>query len=248
DPVDRQQRMAQMIAALPDTTARTVNRNEYLRRLNGLTYDQNPRDGFFRGAAFFHPDLRLQVTFPEGWRTANQRHAVLAQPAGQDALIRLTLEEAASPEAAVRAFVSQQGVTAGPIRSLSTGGLPGANARFTARTEDGVLEGLVGAVELDGRVYQLLGVAAEVRWASYEALANATLASFRRLTDAAVLGVQPLRLAIVTTDRAMTLTEFHRRFPSQVSLEVVARINQMEPTAQLRSGQLVKRVIGGPLP
>ncbi|MBI3983554.1 MAG: M48 family metalloprotease [Gemmatimonadetes bacterium] len=248
DPVDRQQRITQMIAAMPDSGPRAVNRNEYLRRLGGLMFDHNPREGFFRGQTFYHPDLRFQFTFPEGWRTANQRQAVLAQPSGQDALLQVTLDEEVSPDAAVRAFVGQQGITPGPVRATSAGGLPAATARFVANTADGVLAGLVGAVALDGRVYRLLGVTVEARWPTYEAVVTATFGSFGRLTDRAALAVQPLRLEIVTLDRAMTLEEFHRRYPSQVALDVVARINQVRPPDRLAAGQLVKRVVGGPVP
>lgn len=248
DPADRQQRISQLIAAMPDTAGRTVNRNEYLRRLAGLVFDHNPRDGFFRGPAFYHPDLRFQMVFPEGWRTANQRQAVVAQPSSQDGLLQLTLDEAASADVAVRTFLGQDGVTAGPVRASSAGGLTGATARFVARTEDGTLAGLVAAVALDGRVYRLLGVAPEAKWPTYDAAAAAAFGSFARLTDRAALAAQPLRLEIVTADRAMTLAEFHQRYPSQVSLDVVARLNQLQPAGRVTAGYLVKRVVGGPLP
>jgi predicted Zn-dependent protease len=248
DPEDRQQRIAQLIAALPDTVGRSVNRNDYLRRLGGLTFAQNPREGFFRGQTFMHPDLRFQLTFPEGWKAVNQRQAVVAQPPGQDGLLQLTLDQAASPEAAVRAFVGQEGITPGAVRSLSAGGLPAASAPFVATTDEGRLAGVVGAVALDRRVYRLLGVATEVGWPAYEPAAAATLGSFARLTDRAALAVQPLRLEIVTVTRAMTLQEFHRQYPSQVSLDVVARLNQLRPADRLAAGQLVKRVVGGPVP
>ena len=46
----------------------------------------------------------------------------------------------------------------------------------------------------------------------------------------------------------MTLTQFNTQYPSSVSLDEVALINGIGKTDQLRSGQTVKRVVGGPPP
>jgi predicted Zn-dependent protease len=68
--------------------------------------------------------------------------------------------------------------------------------------------------------------------------------SFDRLTDSRILSVQPQRLKIVTIDRSLYLEEFNRQYPSGVSLEVLALINELEPNAQLRAHQQVKRIVG----
>jgi predicted Zn-dependent protease len=60
--------------------------------------------------------------------------------------------------------------------------------------------------------------------------------------------VQPLELQIVQLDRPMTLEQFAQRHPSQVSLEELALINQVDPGVELEEGRPLKRVVGGPLP
>ena len=50
-----------------DTTGasgRVVKRAEYLRRLDGMVFGDNPREGFFRENAFYHPDLRFEARLP----------------------------------------------------------------------------------------------------------------------------------------------------------------------------------------
>ncbi len=74
---------------------------------------------------------------------------------------------------------------------------------------------------------------------------NATLNSFRALTDPAALNVQPLRIELVTLDRSMTLTTFAQRYPSEVPVETLALLNQVELTEVMRQGTLVKRVVRG---
>lgn len=249
NPENRQQRIAALVAQLPqDFSGRLVRRDQYLRRLDGMTFGPNPREGFFRGSLFLHPDLQFQIRFPEGWKTSNQKRAVLVQSPQQDALMQLTVADEASPDAAVRSFLSQQGITAGPVSSHTVNGLPAASASFQATTQEAVLAGQVAAVRYGGAVYRLLAYAAEARWVSYQAIARAAFQSFERLSDPAALAVQPLTIAIVRLDRAMTLEQFQQRYPSQVDGPALARVNQVEPGAQLAAGQLIKRVVGGPVP
>lgn len=247
DPTDRGARIRQQIAGQTFAGA-TVNREAYLRRLQGLVYGPNPREGFFRGQTFMHPDLRFQITFPSGWGTANQKQAVLAQSPGQDALIQLTATDQSSPAAAVEAFLRDEGITAGPMRLHRIGAFSAASARFQATTRDGVLNGVVTGVADGGNVYRLLGLSTDARWRSYEPVVVGSFETFDRLTDRAALAAQPLRVEIVTLDRAMTLRDFAQRSPSQVSLEALALLNGVDPASQLAAGSLVKRVVGGPLP
>jgi predicted Zn-dependent protease len=51
-----------------DLTGAVVNRDGFERRLDGMIFGMNPREGFFRGSEFFHPDLRFRITFPTGGR------------------------------------------------------------------------------------------------------------------------------------------------------------------------------------
>jgi len=248
DPADRKQRIEQELSTLPPVTNPIVRRDEYLRHLDGMTFGENPREGFFREQRFLHPDLRFELEFPAGWQTANQRSAVLAQSQAKDAFIQLTMADAASAADAVRVFTSQEGITAGVGRADRINGMPAVSADFSAQTQDGTLRGTVTAIEYGGNVYQFLAFGVDAQWPRYSAATRAAAGSFRELTDRAALAVQPLKLAIVRLDRAMTLAEFARRYPSQASAEQLALLNRVEQGATLPAGLLVKRVVGGPLP
>lgn len=43
-----------------------------------MVFGEDPREGYFRGALFLHPGSRFQVTFPDGWTTANEKQSVSA--------------------------------------------------------------------------------------------------------------------------------------------------------------------------
>jgi predicted Zn-dependent protease len=248
DPEDREQRIAAQLSAMTIPTNATVNRSEYLQRLEGLTFGANPREGFFREQTFFHPDLAFRLNFPNGWKTANQKRAVLAQSPQQDAIVQLTLAQESSAVGAAQTFSTQEGVTSGAPQSTSINGSPAASLSFSAATEQGTLRGMAVFIEFGGLVFQLLGYAPAERWGTYQSAVQSSFWSFDRLTDRAALNVQPLRLDIVTLDRTMTLSQFNQRYPSQAPIEQIALINGVDVTTSLPHGTQVKRVVGGPLP
>ena len=246
-PGDRATRIGSAI--VPGSAAdRTVNRADYLRRLDGMVYGENPREGFFQANAFLHPELRFTLAFPRGFTTRNQKQAVVGVSQAQDALVALTLAAEASVEEAARRFLSQQGLSAGRAGRDSIGGLPAYSALFEAATDEGSLRGQVAFVAKDGRVYRILGYTPAARFASYQGVFDAAIRSFRALEDPRYLGVQPKRIEIVGLQRRMPLDEFARVYPSTVKIETIALINGLAPGAALAGGDLAKRVVGGGLP
>jgi predicted Zn-dependent protease len=225
-----------------------VNRAVYLRQLDGMVFGENPREGFFRASAFYHPDLRFQLVFPSGFRTQNQKQAVVAVSRAQDALVALTLAAGESPEEAARRFLSQQGLRAGRSGRDTIGGLPAYTGYFEAATEQGTLGGEVSFVAYDGRLYRLMGYTPAQRFGAYQAAFDAAIRSFARLTDPRWLEVQPKRLELVSLDRQMALPEFARAYPSTVGIETLALINGIDANQVLPGGELAKRIVGGAVP
>ena len=248
NPVNRRGAIEHAIAALPaDSLGTVVNRDPYLRQVDGMVFGENPRDGFFHGVEFLHPDLRFRFTFPPGWTTQNQRQSVLAVSPQQDAMEQLSLSDQPTPEAAAQAFFGQQGVRGIPGRG-SIHGFAAAGGGFSAMTEDSTeLAGRVVFLAYDGRVYQLLAYAPQARWSAYAGAADGSLGSFDRLTDPAILSVQPWRVQVVGLSQGMTLDEFVRRYPGPATPAATALANNIDPNGRLAAG-LVKRIAGQPLP
>ena len=247
DPINRRDAIEARLAALGhDFADAKIERRSYLQRLDGLVFGEDPREGFFEGQTFLHPALEFRLAFPEGWDTQNRRQSLVAVSPDEDGLIELTLSSGADPQAAVREFFGQQGVTGGRLQSGSVNGLPAASGRFEATTQSGSLSGRVVCVRYGESTYQLLGYSSADKWRSYEASIEQSLRSFERLTDPAVLDIEPASLSIVRPRGAMTLEQFGERFPSTVPLEQIALINHLERGGSIAAGLEVKRVVGGP--
>lgn len=226
-PEERIQRINQQLASLPPSTDRRIGEDDFLQRIDGLDYGDNPRQGFFDDNRFLHPDLAFRLDFPQGWRTQNQARAVVAGSPQEDALIQMTVVPGSLKEAADK-FFSQQGLTAGRVGSQTINGLPAITGNFEIQTEQAKLGGAVTFVELAGRTYMILGYTPAQQRAKYEKTFRASMNSFARLTNPQALNKQPLQLSIVRVPRKMTLEAFNKSYPSAIPIEELALINQLQ--------------------
>ncbi len=247
DPLERRDRILQRVQS-EGLQGDRVEREGYLRRLEGMVFGTNPREGYFQDGVFLHPDMAFRLDFPQGWRTVNQRQAVQGVSPEQDALLALTLASEATPDAARSAFLGSQGISGSNLRSETLHGLQAATADFRASTQQGTLVGSVSFVAHGGRVFRVLGYAPEARWGERSGAVRAALRSFQPVTDRAVLDVQPRRIQIVRTDQPMTLETFHQRFPSTIPVEMVGLINRVRAGETIPAGTAMKRVTGAGAP
>jgi predicted Zn-dependent protease len=244
DEGERIQTVQRRIAELPPGALEgtRVGRVEFLDHIKGLAFGDNPRQGYFEGTHFLHPDLAFQVTFPEGWKTQNLPQAVVGVSPQQDGAIQLSVGRG-DPEQATKQFLGQEGVQAGQAVRKTVNGLPAVVAEFAAQTQQGTVQGLVSYVSYQNATYQIVGYAPTQR---YEALQDSllkTIESFGPLKDQAALRVQPKHIEIVTLPRAMSVQEFARAYPSKVDLKTVALVNQVDENATFPAGKHVKRIV-----
>jgi len=248
-PENREAHMRDLIAEQNLSAGGRVGRDAYLDHIDGLVYGENPREGYFKETRFLHPELELELTFPSGWSTQNQRDVVGAVAPSQDGVVMLQVaKDAQSPEAALRGFLAQDGVRGGAIRQDGSGAVTRVRAPFDATTSDGTLSGEAAFIGYAGAVYRVLGYAVQSSWSQYANAVASTISSFRPLTDPAVLGVQPWRIDVVKLPSAMSLQSYNSRSPGPVDVDELARLNRVETGEVLSAGTRIKRIVGNPLP
>jgi predicted Zn-dependent protease len=222
---------------------KVVGRDQYLRMVDNMVYGENPRQGFFRGGLFLHPDLRFQLEFPSGWKTQNTTASVAAISPAQDAILQMTLVSKAPADANTE-FFSQQGVRALQTNRTSINGFPAVSSAFEAQTDQGVVRGLVTWLTYSNKTYQILGYTPAAKINSYDQDFQRTTGSFRQLTDQSALNMQPKRVQLVRVPRAMTLEQFYQQYPSTVPIANIALMNGLQPGQTIAAGTTVKRVVG----
>jgi predicted Zn-dependent protease len=244
-PEDRLAKAEQRVAALPPDSLKgtVVNADAYYRAIDGIVFGPNPRQGYFEGTRFLHPDLRFRFDFPAGWKTENRPEAVVAASPQGDGLLQLSFGGKDTPDALLQKFGERQGVTTVNGERTTVNGFPAVTAEFRAQDQQGAaLAGRVLYLSYEGTTYELLGYAAAARYPDLAGTLRQAMASFDRLTDPAALGKQPSHLQLVRLSGAMSLEEFNRRYPSTVSLQVLAALNGVEPGGTLNAGTMAKRV------
>jgi predicted Zn-dependent protease len=243
DPGNRVAKTNERIAVAGSVPAK-VEREAFIQRLDGMVFGENPRQGFFRGTSFLHPDMRFQFDFPSGWKTQNGTSQVVGVSPQQDAVVALSLAGQKAPAQALNEFIGQQGMQGRGSSSSPINGLTAATASFTATLEDGsTVAGWVAFVDLDGTTLRLLGYTPGAKISTYDGALRTSVSSLRRLTDPTALNVKPSRVRLVRINRAMTVEEFHRANPSSVTVQQIALINGVDANGTLPAGSLVKRVV-----
>ena len=223
-----------------------VGREEYLQKIDGITFGEDPRQGFFEGNTFYHPDMRFQLQYPEGWKTQNTPSAVVAVSPKEDAILQLALAGNTPPRDAASKFLSQEGISAGRASSSSINGNQAATSYFQAQTEQGVIEGIISFISYGGKTFALLGYTPQGNLDAYDGALRETINSFDQLRNSAALSVKPAKLELVKISREMTLAQFNQEYPSTVSVEQLAIINELEgPASVVPRGRTLKRVVGG---
>ena len=245
NPGNRRENIMRLIEINRDAyTGTKINGDSYMDSIDGLVFGQNPREGFFIGNVFYHPEFEFRFDFPSGWETTNLKQGVVGLSPNQDATIQITLAGASSIEAAANDFFNQEGISAASQTAGEINGLPEISGNFSVQTQQGALAGQATFLLHQDLVYQLLGYGVEQNWQGYAPMVENSIRSFNVLTDESKLSVQPMRIEIVTLDRAMTFEEFVSRYPSSISNETLALINRASLNDTFEEGRRLKRVVG----
>jgi predicted Zn-dependent protease len=222
-----------------DTSRMKVGRDEYLQKIDGMTFGEDPRQGYFKGDTFYHPELKWQMKFPAGWMHQNTPQSVAAASPKQDAILQVAIAGKLSPEEAAQKLFSQQGIKQG--RSVDVHGAKVANA-FQAQTQQGVIEGIAAFIPHQSSTYVLIGYGGQGALQTYGNTFTDSMGSFGELKDHVV--AQPARIKIVHLDAPMSLADFESKYPSTVKSGMVALINGVQEGGQFPAG-LAKQVVGG---
>lgn len=245
DPGEREENIPRMAAewAAQGYEMNTINKEEFLSKIDGLMYGENPREGFEQDAVFYHPDLAFQFPVPNGFEVYNQPSAVILVNEAQDAIVQFSISsEGQTPEEAVKAFLNQEGITTVDQSSKSVNGYAGYTAEATTLTEDGTSLSIdLSAVSYNGNVYQFLSYTATSQFADYKDCFISVANGFDKVTDSNILNVKPVRLNLVRAERTATFAELiPTNLPMNIEPLDLAIINQVELNDTITRGTVLK--------
>jgi predicted Zn-dependent protease len=241
DPLLRRSRLA---ATLGEPPAATCD-EEWLAALEGLMFGPNVLEGFMVETRWVHPLHGVQVDLPSGWRVTHDRSSVAGLSPDGDALVFVTPSREDGPAAAHASFFAASGLSPGEPWRAQLDGFPVASSWFALAGERSAFVGIAAFVRTPVRTFELYALVTSARAEALGPALEAALASFARIRDPAVAGVQPMRIRIVRAPAATTLRALAATLPASVDVDTLARINQMDADEAVAAGQPLKWVRGG---
>lgn len=224
-----------------------VNRDPYLRRIEGLVYGEDPRQGFLENWVFYHPQMKFQFNVPPNWKYQNTPLRVQMAPADGQALMYLSGGAAKSLQEAGQAFLEQNGLTLVDQRQLTIGGYQTlaiiADTKPDPQQQQAPLRTQAYFYQFGTDILMMMGVSAAQTFSQYQGSFTNSMQSFRPLTDAAKINKKPMRVRIKTVAATGTLQQAltYYKVPSN-KMEEFAILNGKLLTDQVTKGMLIKVV------
>lgn len=255
DPANRKVRVGELATAAQATTPGRkfeVDRDGYLRLIDGMIYGEDPAQGFVEGGSFYHPGLAFQFKVPGQWTLINSPSQVQIVSQDQKSFIIMSLAEGTDPNAAAQAFVEETSLVVATSNQNAINGNP-ATTLFGDITQEATEQGQAAQsirvkasfISYGGNVYMLAGIAEPASFTTYQTDIDYTLGSFARLTDASKLNKKPETLKIVSNPRSQSLGQaLVGAGVPQGRVEELAILNGMELNQTIPAGMLFK-ALGG---
>lgn len=253
DPGDREIRTTQLSSASAASAHRSleIDAPQYRAHIDGIVYGDDPRGGYFVGNRFYHPQLKFQMIFPQGWETQNQPSQVAAaNPSGGDAM-QLTLvkgdDASLSPADYVASLQKKGEVLQSNGRSENFRDYPAWVGTVTAQTDQGNKDFQAAWVRTQpGQYLQILGQAHSESGAD-QIFASAR--SIAALTDPARLNVTPDRVVVIPAPRNAAFSELWADLGGgAIGLEEGAILNSARAGTLIERGTPIKTVKKGTHP
>ncbi len=246
DPGNREVRVNELAAEWQSKvpyTPKNTERSDYLRRIDGVIFGDDPRQGFVESGVFYHPELRFQFPVPRGWFVANSPQVIQLVAPEKNAVVQMSLEKASSPREAAEIFVKNSGAQVVGSDSRPVHGLPAWRVESAVKDQNNVLHVLSYFIQKDGSIYVFHGYTPDQLFSKFAGTFESVMAGFEPLRNQAALTKKPLRVRIERVRQSGDLASVLRSFKTpDDKMKELAILNGMKLEDRLASGSLVKVV------
>jgi predicted Zn-dependent protease len=251
DPGDREVRTSQLAQAAVAGGRRDlkIDAPRYRSRIEGLVFGDDPRGGYFIGNRFYHPDLGIEMIFPDGWTNANQPSSVVSSNQSLGGMMELTLQRSKdpdpTPERFVQSLIEQKKILDASGRAETFRDFPAWIGQIV--TAEGGRQNLIaGFVRYKpGQFLQVLGQSRSMGDVGAEQIL-ASIRSIALLRDPVRKDVTPDQVHVVIVDRPGTFSDIVAHLgPQALSLEDTAILNNLRATSTVDAGTPIKIVRKG---
>jgi len=226
-------------------TAGRTSRDEFLSRIDGLTYGDDPKQGIIEGRTFSHPELKLRFQAPEGFYMVNGASSVSIN--GQSGQAKFaggaltgSLETYIGQVFASLTQSGQTSIAPPSIQRTTVNGIPAAYGAARVQQSGGALDVVVFAYDMGGgRAYHFLAITK----AGSSAVFNSMFGSLQRLSASQTAEIKARKVDVITVKAGDTLASLASRMAyTDAPLDRFLVLNNLPANASIAPGQKVKIV------
>ena len=222
----------------------TVNRDQYLKQIDGIVFGEDPRQGYVEGNVFYHPELRFQFPVPAGWKVNNTASQVQMINQDRNAVLLFSMAPEKTPAAAAQAFINESKAAVERSESTKVNGMTAHRLISDVTTEQGVIRVMSYFIQKGQTVYAFLGYTEQSRFNSYSSAFEQTMGRFNNLSDSRKINVKADRLDVKRTTTRGSLRQALQKFGESANQgEALSIINGMRLDDAVPSNTYLKVVV-----
>lgn len=244
DPGDRvndTRKQAQAFQASHTNMTFNLNREEYLNRIDGIVYGDDPRQGYVKDNVFYHPVMAFQFPIPNGWAVSNMPTEVRMAPENQSALLVFTTAPGTDIRTVSTAFASQNNITVTSSTNITVNGMSGVKTVGQMPMENQTAGIASYYILKDNNIFMFHGLSSAQQFSSNDSLFNVSATGFNRVSDRSRLDVSPKHITVRRTASAGTLRSALNGFGVPESeIDNLAIINALDLDSAVPAGVRLK--------
>lgn len=228
-----------------------VNRDAYLRKIEGIIYGADPKQGFVENNQFYHPELKLQFPVPSGWQYENSPAQFQMAAKDGKSMVLFTIAPGKTLEEAAQGVIKNYSLQVSENEKTSINGNPAIVMVSTqaAQTQTGQqaaptansIQVATWLIQYGGNIYAIHGVAQAANFAGSVNQFKSIAQGFKAVTDGNILNRQPDRIRIKTVQRDGSLKDALKdNNQSDKQMDDLAIINGMSLSDKVTKGMLIK--------
>ncbi len=254
DPGNRQTRVTGLAkefqAANPKQYA--VERERYLRLIDGIIFGEDPKQGFVENDMFYHPVLKFQFPVPRGWKHQNSPEQFQMSPADGKAAMILMLAKGNSLDEAAQTMVKELNLKVLENAQTTINGNPALviisqqqpqqqEGQQQQQTAANTLQIATWLIQYNGAIYALHGLSSSADFNGRLNAFKSVAQNFRALTDQEKINRKPERVQVEPAPRDGSFRDVMSALNMPASrLEELGTLNSMKVGDAVTRGTLVK--------
>lgn len=232
-----------------------INRESYLRMIDGLMFGEDPKQGFVENNMFYHPELKFQFPVPNGWQHQNSPTQFQMGPKDGKSSMVLMLVKGNSLDEAAQTMVKELNLKVLENANRTVNGnqamviisqqMPRqqqqGQQQQQQQTAANTLQIGTYLIQYNNAIYALHGLSSAADFErAFPAFRNVS-EGFRTLTDPDKLNRKPDRVFVRQAPRAGTFREVMVDLNMPASrIEELGVLNSLKVGDRLEKGALLK--------